>query len=67
MLLGGAYVLFFAPLEDVDPSSLNRDSPLWLKISFLSFVVLVMVFGYVINRIVWNRLRSNSRNIQPDP
>jgi hypothetical protein len=67
VLLGRAYVLFFAPLEDVDPSSLNRNSPLWLKIVSLSIVVLVMVFGYVINRIGWNRLRSNSRNIQPNP
>jgi quinol-cytochrome oxidoreductase complex cytochrome b subunit len=56
VLVGGIYVLFFAPLQATDPSSLNQNSPLWHKIAFIGFVVCVISIGYVINRVVWSRV-----------
>jgi len=66
VLIGGAHVLFFAPLEAVDPSSLNQNSPLWQKLGFLGFVLFAIAVGYAINRIVWGRfLRHFNTDYSP--
>jgi len=56
VLIGGAYVLFLAPLEEVDPASLNKNSPLWQKLGFLGWMLCVLAVGYAINRFVWGWL-----------
>ena len=50
VFVGGVYVLFFADPADVDPSSLNKNSPLLEKLIFLGFLLIVLVFGYYVNR-----------------
>ena len=59
VLLGGAYCLFFAPLETMDPSSLNTSTPLWQKIAYLALIVAFLVIGYMANRFVWGRFRDH--------
>jgi polyferredoxin len=61
VFLGSVYVLFFAPVQTVAQSSLNRDAPLWQKASYLVMVLVIVFIGYVINQLVWGRLSPSSR------
>ncbi len=53
---GGVYVMFFAPLNAVDPASLNQNTAVLEKIGHFGFVAGVIAVGYAINRAVWRRL-----------
>ena len=53
---GSVYVLFFAPVESVDPSSMNQRVATWHKVAYLAFLMGVFAIGLVINRIVWRPL-----------
>ena len=63
VIVGSAYVLFFAPVQGTDPSSLNQNTPLWQKVAYLVFTLCVVAAGYAVNRSVWSRfLRRSKRN-----
>ena len=61
VFLGSAYVMFLAPLETLDPSLRNQNSPLWQKVGYLAFVFSMIVAGYGINRVVWGRFLGKKR------